>query len=422
MTTDSPHPGRPRTPLLGCIADDFTGASDVAGGLAAAGMRVAICFEVPDPVEVPRDCDALVIGLKTRSIAADLAIARSLQALRPLQRAGIRRFYFKYCSTFDSTDRGNIGPVLDALVHALDARQSIVCPATPAVGRTVYQGHLFVHGRLLHESGMERHPLNPMTDADLVRVLSRQTARPVGLISHDVVVQGPAAIQSALRALSEAPFAVIDALNDVHLAFIADACAGMPLMSGGAGAVNALPRAYRDLGLLETQVAVPDLPKAKGHAAILAGSCSNATARQISDWNRTSPSHALNLSAATPELASVLALEWARPRLANGPILIHSGADGSGVDQSRSGMIEKTMGLIAVGLIDAGVRRLIVAGGETSGSVVQALGPKMLRVGPQIDPGIPWTETTCQPTLALALKSGNFGSDDFFRKALEMLP
>lgn len=422
-------------PLLGCIADDFTGATDLSNMLVRGGMRVVQWIGVPTAAELPYDADAMVIALKSRSIPAAEAVEAALAALRSLRAAGARRFLFKYCSTFDSTDHGNIGPVAEALLEELGAEQTIFCPALPEAGRTVYLGHLFVHGRLLNESGMERHPLNPMTDANLIRVLARQSRRRVGLLSYEVVSKGPNAIAAALNNLraDDVALVIVDALNDQHLRDIADAIAGMPLVTGGSGVALGLSDAYRRRGELRSEPFIPAAPHVSGLSAILAGSCSEATQRQVATFTRQRPALAINSGRLLTDNAEVLireTLDWAKQHLTEAPVLIYSTAPAEQVAILQqlygrdcvASAIERALAAIARGLIDLGVRRLIVAGGETSGAVVNALGVRALRIGPQIDPGVPWTETLGELRLALALKSGNFGSDDFFTKALEMLP
>ncbi len=419
--------------LLGCIADDSTGATDLAAMLAAGGMRTVQWFGPPAPGEVPDNVDALVVALKSRSAPPAEAIASSLAALTALQALGAKRFLLKYCSTFDSTAEGNIGPVAEALIAAVGARQTIFCPAFPENGRSVYLGHLFVHGRLLNESGMEHHPLTPMTDADLVRVLQRQAKGRCGLLSYRTVMQGPAAIAQALadHAARGASLVVCDALNDEHLRSIGRAVADMPLVTGSAGVALGLPAAYREIGELDAAPASPVLPAIRGHSAVLAGSCSPATQRQVAAFRQSHPARALDVRAAMRGDAEAhAAAAWAAERLAEGPVLIDSTvapdelrriqADLGG--RQAAAAVEQTMADIAAALVAAGVRRLVVAGGETAGAIMQRLGVRGLRIGPSIDPGVPWTQSLGDPPLALALKSGNFGGDDFFLRSLAMLP
>jgi uncharacterized protein YgbK (DUF1537 family) len=421
-------------PVLGCIADDFTGATDLASNLVQAGMRTIQWLGVPDMPDALDEFDAVVVALKTRSIARAEAVDQSLKALQVLQALGARRFYFKYCSTFDSTDRGNIGPVAEALLAALGELQTIFCPAFPENGRTVYQGHLFVRDRLLNESGMERHPLNPMTDANLVRVLGRQATQPVGLLPIDVVERGVTAVRDGLQALRERGqlLVVTDALNDGHLRTLAAACAGMPLVTGGSGLAIGLPAAYRAAGLLAGALTEPRMPCVPGRTAILSGSCSTATQQQVSWMKARCPALTLDARRCLRDRDGAVqdVIRWARDGDPSRPSLIYStgGAEEVASLQAELGReeaaaaIESAFARIATLLVaEVGVRRLVVAGGETSGAVVSALGVRNLRIGPRITPGVPWTESLGDRPLALALKSGNFGGPDFFETAVEML-
>lgn len=414
--------------LLGCIADDFTGATDLANTLTRQGMATVVLLGVPrDDLHVP-DVDAVVIALKSRSIRADDAVRLSLAALSWLQRAKTRQFYFKYCSTFDSTAAGNIGPVAEALLAALGAPFTIACPAFPTNGRTVYRGYLFVGDVLLSESSMRHHPLTPMTDPSLVRVLQRQSAGRVGLIAHEVVRQGSAAIRGDVQRLtaSGVRIAIADALTDADLIVLGEACADDKLLTGGSGLALGLPGNFRRAGLLQTRASAA-LPAIAGTAAVLAGSCSAATQRQVAVMKRQCDSFELDpIELRTRDDVVQQALAWARPRLGERPLLIYSTADAAAVAKAQAAigrerageLIEQAMGAIAKGLVAAGARRLVVAGGETSGAVVTALGVEGLKIGPEIDPGVPWTVSLGARPLALALKSGNFGSDEFFINAL----
>ena len=418
--------------LLGAIADDFTGATDLANTLVGQGMPTLQSIGVPDPGFSADDAAAVVVSLKSRTIPAADAIKKSLAALKWLQSRGAKQIFFKYCSTFDSTDNGNIGCVADALMEAMDVPFTIVCPAYPINQRTIYKGYLYVGDTLLNESGMKDHPLTPMTDANLVRVLSRQTGHDVGLIDITTVEQGATAIQNRFKELIEngIGYAVVDAIKDKDLKEIGKASTKLKLITGGAGIALALPENFRNVGLLPQGTAIP-LPSVKGRAAILAGSCSITTRQQVANAESKLPTHFLdpmNLSEQTSDdIASTLA--WVDKQSFEKPLLIYSSADPNVVTQAQQKhgleaagkLVEHAMALIARGLVERGVRRLVVAGGETAGAVVLALGITGLKIGPEIDPGVPWTETVNEPRLALALKSGNFGKPDFFTKALDML-
>ncbi len=419
-------------PLLGCIGDDFTGSTDLANTLVRHGMRSVQLIGVPRQTEQV-DADAVVIALKSRSIPARDAVTQSLDALAWLRAAGCRQFFFKYCSTFDSTDAGNIGPVADALLDALAANFTLVCPAFPENGRSVYKGHLFVGDKLLNESGMEHHPLTPMTDANLVRVLARQVKAKVGLVPYETVARGARAIIDAFHQLRAdgVRFAIVDAIADTDLHAIGEAAADLPLLTGGSGVAIGLPENFRRRGLLQATDTADALPRIDGAAAVLSGSCSAATQGQVQEMRKTRPGFKIDLLAHAGGNNQVdAALSWALPQMTTGPILLYTTDTPDAVKtiqtqlgRDKAGALgEEVLAQIAVRLVAAGVRRVVVAGGETSGAVVNALGITGLRIGPQIDPGVPWTASLNEPTLALALKSGNFGTPDFFTKAFARLP
>ena len=416
-------------PLLGCIADDFTGATDLASMLVRNGMRAVQLIGVPLPDDPVPQADAVVVALKSRTVPVRAAVADSLAALAWLRAAGCQRFFFKYCSTFDSTEAGNIGPVADALIEALGCGFALACPAFPANGRSVYQGHLFVGHALLNESGMEHHPLTPMTDANLVRVLSRQTDGTVGLVPHAVVAQGAAAIRRAMTVLKEQGrrYAIVDAVSDDQLIAIGEAAAGHALITGGSGVAMGLPESFRAAGALPMIVDPGALPAIDGPAAILAGSCSRATLFQIGTARAHLPTLELD-PLARPDAAALArqALDWAASLSGDRPVLIAASAPPEKVAalqrklgrEAAGELVEQAMATIAAELVARGVRRMVVAGGETSGAVVSRLGVRSLRIGAEIDPGVPWTLASGSgPDLLLALKSGNFGTPDFFLKA-----
>jgi 3-dehydrotetronate 4-kinase len=420
--------------LLGAIADDFTGATDLASMLVRGGMRTVQLIGVPRPEEPAPDADAVVVALKSRTAPVRQAVEESLAALAWLRDAGCRQFFFKYCSTFDSTEAGNIGPVADALIAALGCGFALACPAFPANARSVYQGHLFVGGTLLNESGMEHHPLTPMTDANLVRVLSRQTDGTVGLVPYAAVEQGAMAIRQAMTALKEQGrrYAIVDAVSDAHLVAIGEAAEHHALITGGSGIAIGLPANFRRARQLPERSDAGSLPVVAGHAAVLAGSCSRATLGQLGFAREHVPVLQLD-PLATPEVAQMVAgaRDWISEKLGPSPIVIAASAPPDKVAelQQRLGrdaagaLIEQTLAQIAEVLVERGVRRLVIAGGETAGAVVSRLGVRSLRIGAEIDPGVPWTYAEGGATpLLLSLKSGNFGSRDFFLKAFEVLP
>ncbi len=422
--------------LLGCIADDFTGATDLAAMLATQGMRCVQLLGVPGAADALPDAAAIVVALKSRTAPAPLAVADSLASLAWLRRAGCAQFFFKYCSTFDSTDAGNIGPVADALLRALGAGFALACPAFPANGRSVFQGHLFVGATLLNESGMERHSLTPMTDANLVRVLGRQTEGTVGLVDFATVERGAGAIRDAMTRLKEQGrrYAIVDALTDAHLHAIGTAAAAHPLLTGGSGVAIGLAGNFRGDGSLPVREDAEALPEVDGHAAVLAGSCSRATLLQIATARAHMPTLELD-PLQTPDAAALVAqtTAWLDGRLAATPVLVAASQppDRVAALQDRLGreaagaLVEQALSGIAAHMVAQGVRRLVVAGGETSGAVVTRLGLRRLRIGRQIDPGVPWTfaegRDASTPAMLLALKSGNFGAPDFFMKSLALL-
>lgn len=423
-------------PLLGCIADDFTGATDLANNLVREGMRTVQTIGVPAG-DLDDPADAIVVALKSRTVPAADAVAQSLEALRWLRGRGVQQVYFKVCSTFDSTPQGNIGPVTEALLDALGSDFTIACPAFPANQRSVYRGHLFVGDLLLSDSGMRHHPLTPMTDANLVRVLQAQTRRRVGLVPWDVVARGPGAIRERFDALRAQGIgiAIVDAIDDQDLRRIGPALDGMPMVTAGSGIAIGLPQNFRARGLLGEAAGADRLPPPAGARAVVSGSCSAATNAQVQDFlARGGTAFAVDpLAIAQGQDVAAEALAALRPRLGERPVLAYATAEPQQVQAvqrqlgvERAGaLVEQALARIAAGLVEAGVRQLVVAGGETSGAVVQALGVRQLAIGAQIDPGVPWTAARSPRAgdawLHLALKSGNFGATGFFTDAFARL-
>lgn len=418
-------------PLLGCIADDFTGATDLANILVRGGMRTVQSIGVPDSdLAEFAEADAIVIALKSRTKPAASAVAESLQALAWLRERGCQQFFFKYCSTFDSTAEGNIGPVTEALLEALGSDFTIACPAFPETGRTLFRGHLFVQDSLLSECGMQHHPLTPMKDANLVRVLDEQTTGAVGLLRYDVVGQGASAVVKRMDELRAegVSLAIADAVSDEDLQTLGRACANLALITGGSGVAQGLPENFRRQGLLRTGDAAA-MPVIEGRAVVLAGSTSKATNGQVAAWLESGrPAFRIDplaIARGEPVVAQAVAFadrdEAVLIYATSSPEQVAAVQRELGAEQAGA-MIEKALGEVAAQLQDGGWRRFVIAGGETSGSVVQALQVKGLRIGRQIDPGVPATVAFGGTTaLALTLKSGNFGSVDFFAKALACL-
>ncbi len=425
------------TLLLGCIADDFTGATDLANNLVRTGMRVVQTIGVPSgPLSAEVDC--VVIALKTRTIAPADAVAQSLQALRWLQGQGARQFYFKYCSTFDSwyqgDVRGNIGPVTEALMDALDTDFTIATPAFPDNGRTVFKGHLFVSDALLSDSGMKDHPLTPMRDANLVRVMQAQCQSKVGLIDHKAVAAGAAAVAQAIAQLKSqgVRIAIVDAVSNDDLTRMGPALRDLPLLTAGSGVAIALPANFG----LQADPRTSRLPAAQGRQAIVSGSCSQATLGQVQHaQDQGVPAWALDPAALMDDAGQQQAIDQAlqfAARHSAKPVLVYSSATPDAVRaiQQRFGVeqaghrVEQTLAAIARGLVQQGVRQLVVAGGETSGACVQALEIEQLQIGPQIDPGVLWCHARAPLSpegLHITLKSGNFGGVDFFTRSFTLL-
>jgi len=420
---------------LGCIADDFTGATDLANNLVRSGMRVVQTIGVPTTA-LAADVDAVVVALKSRTVPKAEAIAQSLAALKWLQAQGAEgrspQIYFKYCSTFDSTPDGNIGPVTEALMEALDTDFTIATPAFPDNGRTVFKGYLFAGHVLLNESGMQNHPLTPMQDANLVRVMQAQTQRQVGLIDYKTVAQGESVIRERISALRSegVGVAIVDATSNADLLLLGPALKDMPLVTAGSGVAIGLPANFG----LKPSLQASQLPAASGLKAVVSGSCSVATNAQVAHFKAAGrPALAIDpvsLMNGQSDAVVRLVLAWAAPLLKDGPVLVYSTAEPEAVKQVQAqlgvaeagALVEHALAAVARGLVDLGVQQLVVAGGETSGACVQALDIAQLQIGPQIDPGVPWCHSTCAAGgLHIALKSGNFGTEDFFTKAFGAL-
>jgi len=417
---------------LGCIADDFTGATDLANNLVRAGMRVVQTVGVPD-APLDASVDAVVVSLKSRTIAPNQAVAQSLAALQWLKQHEAKQIYFKYCSTFDSTEQGNIGPVIDALMAELGTDFTVATPAFPDAGRTVYRGYLFVGDVLLNESGMQDHPLTPMRDPNLVRVLKPQTQHAVGLVDYRASMDSAQAIEAGFAQLRSdgVGVAIVDALNNEDLHRLGRACAQLPLVTGGSGVAIGLPANFG----IEPNAEAAVLPAASGKQAIVSGSCSRATQAQVAAFIEQG-GHAIALDPVllSQDLSKLdIYIEQALDALTTKPVLVYTTTTPEQLAHVQAtlgamaagDMVEQWLAQVARALVQAGVGQLVVAGGETSGAVVQALGIEQLRIGAQIDPGVPWCHgqanlDTVVP-LHVCLKSGNFGGVDFFTRAFEVL-
>lgn len=410
--------------LLGCIGDDFTGSSDIANTLARGGMRTALFSGVPAGM-AGSEIEAGIVALKSRTEPVADAVSRSLAAVDWLVGQGCQQIVFKVCSTFDSTKEGNIGPVAEALADRLGEDRVIVCPAFPATGRSVYQGHLFVNDTLLGESGMQNHPLTPMTDSDIRRWLSHQTHWPIAHISADTVFLGAEALREELGR-GERAMVVIDAIRDEDLMIIGHAASGRKLLVGGSGIALGLPGNFEETPRSPAQA--PAFPGADGVCIVLSGSCSEATRRQVAIHGQDHATLEIDIDKVmagdqTPDqvAAWLLAQKDAAP-------LAYSSADPASVAsaQERYGReraaiaVENLFVFVARLLVDEGVRKIVTAGGETSGAVVEGLNLKQLDIGPEIAPGVPAVRDP-QRGLCMALKSGNFGQEDFFERAASVL-
>lgn len=405
--------------MIGAIADDFTGATDVAVAFRRGGLRTLLFFGVPpDTTDLPGH-DAVVVALKSRMIPAADAVSHSLEAFRWLRRNNATQIYFKYCSTFDSTPRGNIGPVLDALSKALSATTVVTTPSSPQHGRTQYQGYLFVGDTLLAESSMRGHPVTPMTDSHLPRLLRAQTDHSVALVTHEAVRCGEATLHTAIQN-ADARYVLVDAVTEDDLRVLGRVVASAPLVAGAAGLANGLASAQRQALPIDTDM-VHD-----GPAAVLSGSCSARTREQVGVMlSLGRPAYRLDpVACPDPDALAAGALSWYEGSTKDGPVIYSSidpvdlqrTQDALGVQRSAE-ILEKATGLIAVGLVDRGVRRLIAAGGETSGAIVTALGVSGGEIGAEAAPGVPWIRPVESGKPMLLLKSGNFGAPDLLAMA-----
>jgi len=417
------------TTVLGCIADDFTGATDLAALLARSGLAVSLRTGIPTQ-STDNSASLEVIALKCRTIPVADALDQVRQALQWLRKAGAQRIFWKYCSTFDSTAEGNIGPVAEMMMAELGTRQTIYCPAFPENGRTVYMGHLFVGEQLLSESPMKDHPLTPMQDSNLVRLLSPQVHGKVGLAHRLVVARGPDALKTRLEQLDSEDVAhvITDAVSDDDLRTIATATAHMSLVTGGSAIAGQLPRLYIEQGLVAAPTDRTRTEMPAGGQIVLSGSCSAMTRKQVSYYIGRSAALRLDPIALAREGAGA-AEAWLRQRSAEEPKLVFATAEPEEVQAAQqslgfekaSQVVEQALSDLARQAFRSGVRRFVVAGGETSGAITQALGITRLEIGPEIAPGVPWTFAKVEgKRVALALKSGNFGAETFFEDAIRL--
>jgi len=418
--------------VLGAIADDFTGATDLAGLLARSGYPVSLRLGLPDKAEPVQQAASIeIIALKCRTIPKNQAIDQALAAYEWFKARDVKQLYWKYCSTFDSTDAGNIGPVAEALMNALSTKQTIYCPAFPENNRNVFMGHLFVGENLLHESPMKDHPLTPMRDSNLLRLLAPQVKGRVGLINRNVVAKGAGAIRSRLIELAEGEVAhvIIDAVDETDLKVIAEASHDLSLITGGSALAGPLPALFAARGLLQSSCEESVTRNLGEGQIVLSGSCSAMTLAQVAEYKKQAASYQID-AVGLAESGTEAVIEWIRSLPASAPKIIYASTDAVSLQavQSKLGaqragaIIEEALAEISIASFSHGIRRFVVAGGETSGAVAQALGVSRLVVGAEIAPGVPWTYANIHGTeVAFGLKSGNFGTSSFFRVALNML-
>jgi uncharacterized protein YgbK (DUF1537 family) len=415
-------------PILGCIADDYTGATDIASMLREGGMRVIQYLGIPKRINTV-NADAIIIALKSRSISKSEAIKESLEALKWLEASGCKQYYFKYCSTFDSTNEGNIGPVIEAIMIALESEFTIACPAYPENGRTIYNGYLFVGQKLLSESGMQNHPLNPMTDSNLVNVLQKQTNLKVGLLNNQWSRNGYRKDEVNKLIESGVKVAITDAIVDTDLIGLIEVFGDLKLLTGGSGLALGLPNYYRFKGYISSNNESFSVKRIDGYAAVISGSCSEMTLKQITRMKQTHASFKLDMDLILKKDQFEEFIKELIDQLGEKPILVYSSEEPDKVKEHQLALgankagrtIEEALTKVATKIVEKGVSKLVVAGGETSGAIVKALGLKALKIGQVIAPGVPWTQTLKGKPLALALKSGNFGDEDFFIKAFKKL-
>ncbi|MEZ8085848.1 four-carbon acid sugar kinase family protein [Vibrio sp. F13] len=412
--------------LLGVIADDFTGATDIAGFLVENGMRTVQLNGIPTG-EFDTSADAVVISLKSRSCPVDQAVTDSVTALKWLQSQGCQQFYFKYCSTFDSTAEGNIGPVTDALLAELGESFTMVCPALPVNGRTVYNGHLFVFGELLSDSGMRNHPVTPMTDSSVVRMMDAQSEGVSGLVNFQTIEQGADAVTARFNELKAqgSRYAVVDAFNAEHLVTLGQAAKSLKLITGGSGLAAGIAKNWTG-HLADQSDAKHAGSPVKAPTVVFSGSCSVMTNQQVAVYKQLAPHFAIDVKAClTNDQYANDVFDWVMTNnQGEFAPLVYATADAAALKaiqeeygaQASSHVVEQFFSQLAIKLHQHGVKNFIVAGGETSGVVTQSLAVKGFHIGPQIAPGVPWVKSV-EGELSLALKSGNFGDKNFFAKA-----
>lgn len=409
--------------FFGAIADDFTGATDLAAMLARAGVPVTLRIGLPEGGGDTATAFE-VIALKIRTNPVEDAVAEARAAYRWLKAQGARRIFWKYCSTFDSTSRGNIGPVAEALMSEMGLDRTVHCPAFPENGRRVFMGNLFVGDQPLNESPMKDHPLTPMRDANLERLLSPQVQRQTGAVTFPTVRAGAEAVRDAMEKLQG--HIVLDAVEDADLRTLARAIHEMPLICGGSAIAHPLPGLWQEAGAMGKPDDTP-LPQGRGGQIVLSGSCSAMTRAQVGDYLKVADGYRLDPLELVQGEGLSAARAWLAAQDPDAPKIIFATAEPKSVAAAqdklgvgRAGaLVEDALAELARDAQAMGIGRIVVAGGETSGAVTRALDVDRLRIGPEIAAGVPWCFTGSG--LALALKSGNFGAETFFTDAFDML-
>lgn len=416
--------------FLGVVADDFTGASDAASFLVAAGIKTVLFNGVPkDCPQLSEETEAVVVALKSRTMPKQQAVSESMEAFRWLRRMGARQLYLKYCSTFDSTAEGNIGPVADAVLEEYGIPYTVLCPSLPVNGRTVQNGNLYVNGVLLEESHMKDHPLTPMWDSYLPRLMEAQSKYPV----YPVALGQK---DSPIVPTGSRCYLVPDYYEEKHGDQIAEAYGDLPFLTGGSGLVGALGRRYRrrkgqQAPENDSQSRQKPQPSAKdcaeGRSVLFAGSCSAVTLQQIA-WfqEKKFPTFCIDpKELLSDEMVEDRIWSWIQQTGTDG--LVYSSASPEGLKESQklgrervAQALEQLFSCLAIRAVKEGCERIIVAGGETSGAVTKALGYEAFYIGESVAPGVPVMTPLENPKIRLVLKSGNFGTKDFFERALDM--
>lgn len=411
--------------IIGCIADDFTGASDAASFLVKGGMQTILFNGIPQEKERTESCQAIVIALKTRTQKTEDAVKETLKAAEWLKENGAKQLYIKYCSTFDSTPKGNIGPIMDALLEKYEVPTTILCPALPVNGRVVKDGNLYVNGIPLNQSSMKDHPLTPMWDSDVGKLMRDQSRYDCVKISCGEMNK-PEEVQKKIRLFgAEKPhfYVIPDFETGKDARSIVQNFGKLPILSGSSGILTELAGQYK----LEKSTTLKTDERTIGSGLLLAGSCSQATRSQIAfvqkngiKSKRMDPLKLLAGEQTEQEL-------WDFIQTNHTDVLIYSSDTPESVRKVQQAgreqiaeLLERTMANLAKRALQAGYTRLVIAGGETSGAVTKALGYRSYMIGTSVAPGVPIMIPRENKNVRLVLKSGNFGQEDFLKRALDM--